>query len=329
MPSLSVVIPAYNEEPNVAAALERVSKVLQTLDLEYEIILVNDGSPDDSLEVALQLHRADPRISIIDLSRNFGQHKALMTGLAHARGRLVFVLDVDLEESPELLELFYREMMQSGADVVYGVQSARKGTWVERLTGDLFYRLFNLAAAETIPRNTTCARLMSQRYVAGLLRHHEREVFLQGLWMITGFKQVPLIVPKRSKGTTSYSFAAKVAIVVNAITSFSNRPLVAIFYLGWAISLVAAAAAADLIVRRLFFGRLLSGWPSLIVSIWLLGGLTICSLGIIGIYLSKVFNEVKQRPYTIVRDRYVSDPEHATRLHGTAQPGSAILYEEN
>src|SRR5207247_3860558 len=140
----------------------------------------------------LGLFRSDPRMRIIDLSRNFGQHRAIMTGLAHASGRLVFVLDSDLEEPPELLADLHHEMVASGADVVYGVQPRRKGGWFERWSGAFFYKLFNWVAAENIPENVMCARLMTRRYVDALLAHREREVFLQGLWAITGFQQRPL-----------------------------------------------------------------------------------------------------------------------------------------
>ena len=251
---LSIVSTLFRSAPHLSEFCRRAAAAAREISESYEIILVNDGSPDESLAIALQLFRENPRIRIIDLSRNFGQHKAIMTGLAHARGRLVFVLDSDLEEPPELLGRFHAEMGRSAADVVYGVQPSRKGGLLERLTGGLFYRLFNWAAAEAIPQNMLCARLMTQRYVSALLSHREREVFLQGLWMATGFTQVPVVTPKHSKGTTTYGFTQKIAILVNAVTSFSNRPLVFVFYAGCVISFVATVGAVDLIVRRLFSG---------------------------------------------------------------------------
>jgi putative glycosyltransferase len=145
---------------------------------------------------------------------------------------------------------------------------------------------------------------MTRRYVQALVQHREREVLIGGLWEITGFKQVSLVIDKAVKGSTTYSIRRRITIVVNAVTSFSNKPLVLIFYLGSLISLLSLLAASYLVVRRIFFGELLTGWPSLIVSIWLLGGLTILCLGVIGIYLAKIFTEVKQRPYTIIRCMY-------------------------
>jgi putative glycosyltransferase len=228
-----------------------------------------------------------------------------MTGLAHARGDLVFKIDCDLEEEPELLGEFYADMVKDpGVDVVYGVQQRRKGGPFERISGGLFYELFNLLSHHPVPPNLASARLMSQRYVASLVEHQDREVFLGGIMVITGFKQVSLVVKKHSKGSTTYTLGRKVSLLVNAITSFSNRPLVYVFYLGCAIVFLSSVAALTLIVRRVFFGIFLTGWPSLIVSVWLLGGLTIFCLGVIGIYLSKVFMEVKPRPYTVIRQLY-------------------------
>jgi putative glycosyltransferase len=270
----------------------------------YEIIFVNDGSPDDSLEVAVSIFEQDEKVRILDLSRNFGHHKAIMTGLAHSRGRQVFLIDCDLEEPPEVLAEFTSVMRSSRADVVYGVQKSRKGGFFERVTGSLFYSLLDILSNVHVPRNVVTARLMSRRYVESLIKHRDREVFLLGLWTITGYKQVPCAIQKGCRHSSTYSFRHKIAVLVNCITSFSNKPLIYIFYLGSLISIVSLLSASYLIVRRLFFGVMLAGWPSLIISLWLLGGIMIFSIGIIGIYLSKIFSETKRRPYTIIRQCY-------------------------
>jgi putative glycosyltransferase len=308
---LSIVSTLFRSAPHLPEFHRRVSAAARAVTDDYEIVLVNDGSPDDALDIALSLLAQDARLRIVDLARNFGHHKAMMTGLAHARGELVFLLDSDLEEEPELLAVFLETMARSKADVVYGVQAERRGGIVERVSGWMFFKVFNLLSTSPIPRNLITVRLMTRRYVDALLRHGERETMIAGLWALTGFDQVPLTVTKHSRATSTYGWGHKAAILVNSITSFSDRPLVFIFYLGTAIVLLAGAAAGYLVVRRLFFGTLLAGWASLMVSIWLLGGLTLFSLGIIGIYLSKVFLETKQRPYTIVRaihDRAADTP---------------------
>ena len=301
---LSIVTTLYNSAPYLEEFYDRVCAAASRITHDFEIIFVNDGSPDNSLEVVLDLYRKDSRVGIVDLSRNFGHHKAIMTGLIHARGDLVFLLDSDLEEEPELLQQFYDELKRTRADVVFGVQEQRKGKLFERVSGALYFKVFNLFSTYPIPTNHITARLMTRDYVAALLGHQEREFVLSGLWALTGFQQVPLKVRKHFKGSSSYGLRRKIAHLVNAITSFSNKPLVLIFYLGCFIVMVSSIAAIDLIVRKLFFGALLEGWASLVISIWLLGGLTIFCLGVIGIYLAKVFIEVKQRPYTIVKQTY-------------------------
>lgn len=301
---LSIVATLYYSAPYLAEFHRRASAAAQQLTDHYEILLVNDGSPDDALEVARTLFEQDKRVRVIDLSRNFGHHKAMMTGLTHARGALVFLIDCDLEEEPELLGAFHQEMQATQADMVYGVQERRKGGWGERLSGELFYTVFNLFSSYPVPANVLTARLMSRRYVDSLVAHRDREIFLLGLLTITGFSQRPMVVRKHDKAASTYNLSRKVALLVNAITSFSNRPLILIFYLGCVILLLASLAALYLIVQRLFFGVLLTGWPSLIVSVWLLGGLMIFCQGIIGIYLSKIFMETKERPYTIIRQHY-------------------------
>ena len=185
--------------------------------------------------------------------------------------------------------------------MVYGQQATRKGGWFERISGDLFYRLLNWLSPEPMPRNPVMARLMTRRYVDSLTQHRDRELFFLGVLTIAGYEQVPVMVVKGSKGQTTYSLGRRISILVNAVTSFSNKPLVFIFYFGTLVSLLSLGGAAYLAIRWLFWGEYLVGWPSLIVSVWLLGGITIMSVGIIGVYLAKIFMEVKPRPYTVVR----------------------------
>ncbi|MGG1944399.1 glycosyltransferase family 2 protein [Trinickia sp. NRRL B-1857] len=271
---------------------------------DYEIVIVNDGSPDDSLDIAIELARNDSRVVVVDLSRNFGHHKAMMTGLAHATGERIYLIDSDLEESPEWLETFERILTERDCDVVYGVQEQRKGGWFERVSGQWFWSLFNALTDMSLPANIVTARLMTRRYVDALVQHKEREVFMAGLWHITGFTQIAATVHKLSNATSTYTFRKKLSLLINSITAFSNTPLIGIFYLGVGISLLAAVYIVWLLVFWLFLNRPPTGWTSVMASIWLLGGLIMSSIGVIGIYLSKIFSEAKQRPYTIVRQIY-------------------------
>ena len=299
---ISIVATLYMSAAYVTEFHQRCSATARQLaGDDFEIVLVNDGSPDGSLDIAIGLSRADEHLVVIDLSRNFGHHKAMMTGLAQARGENVFLIDSDLEEHPEWLIDFAGQMASEGCDVVYGVQERRKGGLFERWSGWCFYHLFNALTGITLPENVVTARLMTRRYVDGLLLHDEREVFIAGLWHITGFTQHPQTVTKHSTSESTYTLRKKMSLLVNSVTSFSNAPLVGIFYTGLGICLAASLYAAYLIVDWTFFAKPLSGWTSVMASIWLIGGMVISFIGVVGIYLSKIFSETKRRPYTIVR----------------------------
>jgi putative glycosyltransferase len=299
---LSIVATLYKSAPHLAEFHRRASDAARALvGDDYEIVLVNDGSPDDSIDVAVRLADADAHVVVVDLSRNFGHHKAMMTGLEHARGDRIFLIDSDLEEEPEWLAEFARVMQDQGSDVVYGRQQERKGQWFERWSGEVYYSVFNWLTNIEHPRNIVTARLMTRRYVQALLQHREREVVISCLWVITGFRQSEIQVRKLMGSDTTYNLGRKLEHAVNAITSFSEVPLRIIFYVGMVIFSISLGYAAKLVVNRLVFSEVVDGWTSVMVSIWILGGLTISFVGIIGIYLSKVFSETKQRPYTIVR----------------------------
>jgi len=303
-PALSIVTSMYRSAPFLTDFHARCTAAARAMTPDYEIVLVNDGSPDDSLQVALTLHERDPHVRIIDLSRNFGHHKALMTGLSHARGELVFLVDCDLEEDPAWLSTFHATLTASGADVVYGVQDERKGNWFERIAGRIFFGVFNRMLTHPIPVNVVTARLMTSRYVKALVSHQERELCLAGLWAITGFEQQPMLVRKGSRGGSSYTTRKRISAFANAITSFSNRPLVYIFQIGMAVMALSMAAGAILLYKSMSGEIGVPGWASIMVSIWFLGGLIIFCVGVIGMYLAKMFTELKQRPYTIVRAEY-------------------------
>ena len=308
---LSIVTTLYYSAPYINEFYCRICKVADAITEEYEIILVNDGSPDNAIEVAIALYEKDARVSVVDLSRNFGHHKAMMTGLMYAQGDLIFLIDVDLEEPPETLTTFYEKFQHNDADVVYGIQAYRQGSWFNRVSGSLFYILFNLLSDHPIPHNPLTARLMSHRYVEQLINYREHLFNIEGLWESTGFRQIPVTVNKQPyKGTSTYSFSRKLAYSINAITAFSNKPLIYIAYLGLLIIIPSSIYIIYLAVRYFFLKLSISGWTSLIVSVWFLGGLIILILGIIAIYISVIFVETKNRPYTIVRQVYEHDAPH-------------------
>lgn len=305
--ALSIVATLYRSAVHLEELYRRCVATAEQLGRTFEIVLVNDGSPDGSLALAVELQRRDARVRVIDLARNFGHHRAMMIGLRHARGERVFLIDADLEVAPEVLLEFDAALTHERVDVVYGVQETRGDSLVNRLSAHAFYAVFNALSSYPIPAHLVTARLMSRRYVRALVAHEERELVISGLWAMTGFTQIPVRVAKGWKGKTSYGFAMRCAILVNAIVSFSSRPLELIFWLGAASLVASLVAGAYLFVRWAFFGGFLVGWASVMVSIWIFGGLIMLCLGTIGFYVGKIFAETKQRPYAIVRDVYGGD----------------------
>jgi putative glycosyltransferase len=303
---LSVVTSLYNSAPYLEEFYRRTVNQIQQLAFDdYEIILVNDGSPDNVLDIALSLVSRDPKIRVIDLSRNFGHHKALMAGLQFVQGDLVFLIDVDLEEPPEALSVFYHKMTETGADVVFGVQEKRSAPWFRRVTGAAYYYLHNLLAKTRITPNQLTARLMRRPYVEALMLHREHLFLIEVLWQITGFVQVPCPISKNAhKGESSYTLVRRIRLFINGITMSSRQPLVFIAYLGLLTTCVCITYIAIILIQYFFFSVTVSGWTSVIVSTWLLGGIIIFCLGIISIYLSIIFEEVKTRPYVVVKSVY-------------------------
>ena len=301
MRKLSIVATMYRSAPYLREFVARAVTAARQIAEDFEIVLVNDGSPDESLQIALDLQSEQRSIRVVDLSRNFGHHKAMMTGLEYSRGERVFLIDCDLEECPEWLQDFHRMMDANSVDVVYGRQAQRRGGFWERAPGEVFYRMMSFLTDEDIPANMVTARLMTRRYVESLLKFREQTAFLYGLWHITGYSQQACPVTKKLKDSSSYTLRRKLTVAVNAITSFSEKPLIWIFYLGVLILGLSAAAIVYIVIQKIFYEITIDGWTSLIVSIWFIGGLIIFVLGLIGIYLSRIFIETKHRPYTLVR----------------------------
>jgi len=302
---LSIVTTMYCSAPYIEEFYRRISTSAEKITKDYEIIFVNDGSPDDSLKIAVGLHENDPRVKVIELSRNFGHHKAIMTGLGHAEGNLVFLIDSDLEEEPELLEQFFAELnSDESVDVLYGVQNKRKGSLYERISGAIFYRLINFLSDWSVPTNVTTVRLMKRHYVENLLKFSDNEIFFIGICVLTGFNQKPVPIDKHDKHSSTYTIRKKVVNLVNAVTSFSSRPLAYIFYTGSFVIVLALAYSVYILYRKLFLGVPVPGYTSILISVWFFGGVTIFALGLIGMYIAKIFSETKNRPYTIIKKVY-------------------------
>lgn len=299
---LTIVTTLYLSESYINQFYKRLLNTITNLNIvNYEIIFVDDCSPDDSLNLACEIAKKDNKVRVIELSRNFGHHKAIMTGLKNASGDKIFLIDSDLEEKPEYLKNFITAMNENDSDVVFGVQDKRKGKRFERLTGKIFWKSLKKITGLPFKENQSTIRLMKKSYVDALTLHNEHELFIAGLWLITGFKQDPISISKSYRNKSTYSFNLKVSLFINSITSFSNKPLIGIFYVGLIIFLSSLLYSSYLIYSKLFLMQSLPGWTSVMASLWFLGGLTISFIGIIGIYLSKIFIETKNRPYSIIK----------------------------
>lgn len=312
-PALSIVSTLYRSEATVREFHERMVAAAAAVTPDFELVFVDDGSPDAAAAIVRELRSRDPRICLVELSRNFGHHQAAVAGLSQARGARVFIIDVDLEEQPEWLPEFIAELERTGVDVVYGVSARRKGSVFRRLSGLAFWKLFNLLSETHVPESPCTVRLMSRRYVEALLLLPDRNLFLAGNYAWLGFPQLARQVEKaQRRSPSSYTLTRLIALFIDAITSFTSYPLRLIFASGVLISSAALLAGAFLVTKKLLYPESISlGWPSLMVSIWFLGGVMIAFLGIIGIYLSKIFNETKGRPLYVVKNVAPAGPRGA------------------
>ncbi|TPQ36268.1 glycosyl transferase [Bradyrhizobium guangdongense] len=305
---LSIVTTLYRSAAHIAEFHRRASEAARGVTDDYEIVMVDDGSPDNSLQVACALAETDPHLRVVELSRNFGHHKALMAGLDHARGELCFLIDSDLEEDPALLGSFLERMQATDCDVVYGFQEQRKGGAFESAGGRFAWYWINKLYSIDIPLNQCTVRLMRREYVDALLLHRESNTVIGGLWVITGFRQLGAAITKGHRSDTTYSPRLRLGTLVNGITSFSTVPLNLMVMFGMVIAMISFAMGIVVILEKLIRNTA-AGWASLIVSIWFMGGVIVFCLGVIGIYVSRIFVETKNRPYVIVR-----------RVHQRAQP---------
>lgn len=303
LPVLSVVVPIYNEEPNIPALLSRLSGCLEELELTYEIICVNDGSRDASLVRLMNHRRIEPRLKIIDFSRNFGKEIALTAGLDYAQGQAVIFIDADLQDPPELIGELVRKW-QEGFEVVYGTRRSRRGdSFFKRLTAHLFYRTLGKMSPLAIPSNTGDFRLLDRQAVDALKRLPERTRFMKGLFAWVGYRQTAVYFDRepRFQGTSKWNYWKLWNFALDGIISFSLVPLKIWSYLGLIISLISLLYASFLVLRTLILGIDVPGYASLMVAILFLGGVQLISLGVLGEYLGRVYEEVKSRPLYLVR----------------------------
>lgn len=306
-PELSIVTTVYKSESYLPEFLRLAEEALLILGCQsYEMVFVLDGITDGSKSLLLNKQKSTPQVKIVELSRNFGHHPAMSAGLSFATGDLIFLIDCDLEVSPLVLLEFAALLQEADADVVYGVQEVRKGAFVERTMGGLFWKIFNYLSDTKVPPNTVTERLMTRSYVDALLSMGDKNVFLAGMMHWIGYKQMPHIVQKgQREGESTYTFSKRANLLVEAITSFSEKPLRLLFYLGVAVLVITSVVATVFIARKLLYPEtVLMGFTSVVVVLLFGVGMILSALGLVGIYLSKVFNQVKGRPLYAVRKVY-------------------------
>jgi polyisoprenyl-phosphate glycosyltransferase len=304
----TLIIPVKDEEDAVGPCLARVIPVLEAIDdpasKSFEILFVDDGSEDKTLEVIRQANAQDPRVRAISLSRNFGKEAALTAGLDAARGLAVVPLDVDLQDPPEALSRMIAEW-RAGYDVVYGVRDNREtDSLPKRLTADLYYRAHNWLSQDKIPEHAGDFRLLDRKVVEVIRRMPERNRFMKGLFAWAGFKQAAVLYHReeRKVGKTKFNYWKLWTLAVDGITSASTVPLRIWSYLGAFVALGALAYAVYIIVITLTSGIQVPGYASLMVAILFLGGLQLLSLGVLGEYVGRILTETKGRPLYVVRE---------------------------
>ncbi len=312
---LSIVAPAYNESDSLNEFYTRLLSSTNDLDLSLEIVYVNDGSTDNTFEIMKTQHSNDPRISVINLSRNFGKEIALTAGLDHALGDAIVVIDTDLQDPPELIPDLVLKWL-AGNDVVNARRIKRKGeSWFKKLTSFIYYRFLYQLSDIKIPKDTGDFRLLSRDVLNALLKLREKHRYMKGLFAWVGYSQAEITYERdeRYAGKTKWRFWNLVNLAFEGLTSFSVLPLRLASMMGFLSAFIALVFGTTIIFKKFIYGDPVAGYPSLVVLITFIGGIQLLALGVIGEYLGRVFNETKNRPLYIVKNiqesRYLTNQE--------------------
>jgi len=315
-PTLSVVAPVFNEEAILHELYRRLAAVLDGAGLDWELVLVNDGSRDRSLEIMRELHAADARVKVVNFARNFGHQVAITAGTDYAQGQAVVIIDADLQDPPEvILDLLAR--WREGYEVVYAVRSERKGeTWFKEFTAKAFYRIIYKITDINIPMDTGDFRLMDRKVVEALKTMREKHRFMRGMSVWVGFRQtgVQYVRAERFAGETKYPLKKMLKFALDGITSFSYFPLQLATYIGFITAAISVVGIMVTIILRLTGSHAFYGQATTLVAVLFLGGVQLISLGIIGEYLGRIYDEAKGRPLYIVHDALGFDEQASERV---------------
>ncbi len=311
MVHISVVTPVYKAERILPELYRRLKAALEPLTADFEIIMVNDHSPEDDWSVIRRLAEADPRVKGVDLSRNFGQHFAITAGLDHARGEWIVVMDCDLQDQPEEIPKLYAKA-QEGYDAVFGRRYQRKDAFLKRAMSYAYYRTYEYLIEEDIDGRVANFSIISWKVARslGAMREQNRSYGLFVKWV--GFRTATIDIDHaaRYEGLTSYTSGRLIKLAIDSIVSQSNKPLRLFIRLGFLMSLGSFLLILFILYRHFFVGIQIEGWASVMVSLWFIGGLLFMNLGILGLYIGKTFDETKGRPLYLVRERVgLDEPE--------------------
>ena len=305
MKHISLVFPVYNEEEVLPLLYARVCRIIEELEYEIEVILVNDGSRDASLGLMQEFHRQDPRFKVIDFARNFGHQVAITAGIDFASGDAVILLDADLQDPPELLPQFLKKW-EEGYQVVYAIRKTRQEHILKRAAYSSFYRILQKISNIQIPLDSGDFCLMDRLVIDTLKAMHERNRFVRGLRSWAGFRQIGLEYDrdKRQAGKVKYTMTRLMKLALDGIVSFSYFPLRIAGYTGFTISLISFLGILVYLYKKLFIGGEPQGFPTLVILVLFMGGIQLLSLGIIGEYIGRIYDEVKRRPIYVIRKIY-------------------------
>jgi glycosyltransferase involved in cell wall biosynthesis len=309
-PRLSVVVPLRNEEEVLPSFAERLTATLETLDGKWEVILVDDGSTDGTYGLAVELHSRDPRLKVVRLSRGFGHQVALSAGLDLAGGDAVITMDGDLQHPPEVIPALVSRWQQ-GDEIVYAVMEERRGeSRTKDWTAKVFYRLLGKLADIDVPTGAGDFRLVDRRALEAVRAMRESNRYLRGMFSWVGFRQsgVPYTSPARTAGQSKYSGSRMFRLAADAVIGFSNRPLRLGLNVGFAVSIASILFGLSAVITKLAGYFVVPGWTSVMILVGIVGGIQLIVLGVIGEYVSRIFDEVKRRPLYVV-----------SRVHGVPE----------
>lgn len=308
IPSISLVVPFYNEQDGIALFFEKITQILKAITRDYEIICINDGSTDQTLAILKKQHKKDKRIKILNFSRNFGKEAALTAGITFATLDVVIPIDADLQDPPELIASMV-DKWREGYDVVVAQRRHRHDRFFKRITAQLFHKFFAYLTNNNLNPNAGDYRLMDRKVIEVIKLFPEKTRYMKGLFSWVGFKTVAVQYdrPLRTFGNSKIPVYKLFKLAFDGIFSFSTKPLKIWFYIGLFISMISFTYASFLLLRKIIIGADLPGYTSIMVGVLFMGGIQLISLGVIGEYIARIYKEVKNRPVYIVDEKHGID----------------------